>query len=251
MFPKKTVLSLLAPFALTSISQAAVSLYIDDFSDEIGLSEESDTTTIGGTVEALIVNTTDPSDVASVSQTTPAGTTREGTLTVVGPLTSGISGTVATAVLGGDGFLVIQVNDGVAGTTEIGTFTFDYDFGPVFDATSGGLLDTVELEVNSSDWDPTKGTLNVDFIENGSGDTATWSVTPTVGLQSASLVSLTGAASVDFSQISDVRLRLEGASDLDITVTEFGLSGTGIPEPSSALLALLGSGFLIARRRRA
>lgn len=248
MFPKKTLLSLLAPFALTNISQAAVALYIDDFADQIGESEESDIINLGGSpFEALIVNADpDPSDTATVSQTTPAGTNRTASLSVTAPSTSSITGIVATT----SNFLVLQIEDGVAGT-ETGDFIFDYDFTPIFDATAGGLLDTVELEVSSSDWGPTKGTLNVDFIEDSSGDIATWSITPTVGVQSATLVSLSGAGSVDFSQISDVRFRLEGGNDIDLSVTEFGLSGTGIPEPSSALLALLGSGFLIARRRRA
>ena len=256
----KKLLALLAvtSLAISGLSQGAIALFIDDFKDDIGNNGEGEFIFFdSANRQAFFVSDADPSDMATVAQTTPAGTSR----TALATATTGVGGVVvggfATFQSGGLGGLIIQVNDGSPSDTA--NLSFEYDFTPVLDATSGGLLDTVEIEIGSTDWSATKGTFSVDFVDAGTGDFATWLFTPDIPgqVESALLSSLplTPAVamtvpSVDFSNISDVTFRVESAYDLDIAMRDFGLSGPPVPEPGSALLALIGSGVLIARRRR-
>jgi len=250
MFPKKLLTSLaVTSFAMSGISQGAIALFIDDLKDDIGDSGEGDVIfQEGANRQAFLVSDADLSDTATIAQTAPAGTSRTALATAaVGGV---VVGGFATYQTGGLGALVIQVNDGSA--VDTANLTFSYDFTPVFDATAGGLLDTVEIQVGATDWDASKGSFSVDFIEDGSGDVATWSFAPgTPGqVESALLSSLAGAGSVDFSNISEVTFRVEDAFDLDMVLGGFGLSGSPLPEPSSALLTIIGGGFLVVRRRR-
>ena len=257
MLTKKLLASLaVTSLAMSGLSQGAISLFIDDFKDDIGDNGDGEFIFFdSANRQAFFVSDADPSDMATVAQTTPAGTSR----TALATATTGgvVVGGFATFQSGGLGGLIIQVNDGSPSDTA--NLSFEYDFTPVLDATSGGLLDTVEIEIGSTDWNATKGTFSVDFVDAGTGDFATWLFTPdTPGQVESALLSslpLTPAVamtvpSVDFSNISDVTFRVEGAYDLDIAMRGFGLSGPSVPEPSSALLALIGSGVLIARRRR-
>lgn len=257
MLTKKLLASLaVTSLAMSGLSQGAISLFIDDFKDDIGDNGEGEFIFFdSANRQAFFVSDADPSDMATVAQTTPAGTSR----TALATATTGgvVVGGFATFQSGGLGGLIIQVNDGSPSDTA--NLSFEYDFTPVLDATSGGLLDTVEIEIGSTEWNATKGTFSVDFVDAGTGDFATWLFTPdTPGQVESALLSslpLTPAVamtvpSVDFSNISDVTFRVEGAYDLDIAMRGFGLSGPSVPEPGSALLALIGSGVLIARRRR-
>ncbi len=210
-----------------------MALFIDDFKDGIGNSEESDKNFVeGSNWEALVVNRADPSDSATVSQTSPAGTMRTGLATITSATVgSGAVGVFTTYESGGLGKLSVTINDG--DTSNFSDFSFGYDYTPVFDATAGGMLDTVEINVEITDWGATKGDFSVEFVEAVSGDIATWSFIPSIQQkESALLSSLPGAGSVDFSSISEINFRLEGGNDLDVVLSGFGLSGPPVPEPS-------------------
>jgi tetratricopeptide (TPR) repeat protein len=235
----------LAAVSFIGSASAVLVLHIDDFANGIGDRGDTPPDTFGAD-SALVVNTLDTSD-ANPAGVTLTGPNPSGNRAASFNITStfGAVGGSAFSAAAGD-LLRHTVTDSV-----FADFSYQYDFSSVFDATGGGPLDSVELAILSSDWQAGKGSLSVSFTETAaSGSTATWNIAaPVTGTSQSAMSSLTGAASVDFSTIEQVTLDFFGVTTLDFAASELGPVGS-ITEPSSALLIILGSGFLVGRRRR-
>ena len=249
MIRKALILTALIAGSLLGSASAVIVLHIDDFSDEIGDSGDAPADTFGiPAVSAFLLNsTTDMADMNPVgvplTGVNPTTATRTASFTITSPV-----GAIGAEAFNFSGDFLLSV-----GTDILADFSYQYDFSPAFDATGGGLLDSVELTIVSSDWGDAiafppngKGDLSVTFRDTGS-DIATWDILqPTAGTFQTPFSALSNAASVDFGSIDQVNVNFTDATQLDLQISEFGL----IPEPSSALLVLLGGGFLVGRRRR-
>ncbi len=230
---------------------AATIVTIDDFTTGIGASGDTPSDALGP-FEALIVDAADSADTNPSGVTVPI--TFNGTQVATSTRTASLSVSAtgnksALAFHTSTNRLSISVDDEATGQ-----FSHEYEFSPAgFDATFGGLVDTVEFTLASVD-KPDSGTLSVTFVDSAS-NVGTWTGADllqigTGATKSAEFSSIPGG--VDFTSLETVTFALSDGTAIDATFESFQFSGPDvvIPEPSSAMLLLLGSVLLGARRRR-
>ncbi len=232
------VVTLAIAFSSSQSSQGAVVLFIDDFEDEIGVSEEADTEAGVQSFKVGVVG--DLSDTATVTLTLPGTAAADRTSTLV---STGDAVQSTALVIGGANRF--SYNNGSLASS---TMTVTYDYTPTFDLTDTGTIDSVELTIVTSDIGMgNSGSFDITFFDGT--NTATWDLPETAGTHTTTFAAMTNGGAVNFSALTQIQMNLTG-DKWDMSVTAFGGSTPLIPEPSASLLLLLGLTSLSARRRR-
>ncbi len=166
-----------------------------------------------------------------------------------------MAGTARVATLANDpgSFLSISAetnNDSLgfsAKTLSSGALTLDYLLTAPTDITIGGG-DEIVIDISDSDNPPNPATV---FIAFASGLGALSNQVAIPAFIGSFTIPLSAFAGVDFTQVTDMQLVIEGSQEFDGRIALVGVqSSTGVPEPSASLALLLVLAGVTNRRKR-